>query len=421
MSASRRTAVRYLFPFLAALFFLFSCRTPSQWVHIRSAEADAGRRDVWRALRSLDLEQGKRHSSPEVVQFTEGLSLIINGRNRDAEGVFRDLMSSKDSRIRYYSDWALRNLAMLPLVLRDEKKVNFDTGAFEFPPSGTVELPIHWGRLGVPQVMLEINGRDLTFILDTGASFTAMDYTSAKRCGIVNQEGHRLEALTAVGSRLPVHLAFIRNLNLGGVLFSRHPVLLMEKKNLVFGMPRMVAGVDGVIGWSTLRHFRIEIDTRRRVVILSPCGKNGRERTLFWLGFPIVRARDSRGRWLHFGLDTGVKPSYITPVFLRDLHGRNERTNPSRIKFHRAWERIYIRTEVLPCLKLDLAGSILSLSNLFTMSAEYGTFVLLDGVIGFDVALENKVIVDLGAGSFEAVPWNALSMKSTPDSPQIFF
>lgn len=421
MSFRTCIAARFIFPCLAALSFLSSCGSPSAFINLRSPAEHSESTDVWSALRSMKLEQGFVHPSPEVVRFTEGLSLILNGREREADEIFRDLMSSKDIRIRYYSDWVLRNLAMLPVVLSGERDMEQDTVAPEFLSSESTELPITWGRLGVPLVNIEINGRRLKFILDTGSSFTALDYASAKRCGAVRQEGRRLKALTALGSKLPVHLVFMKKLRLGGVLFQRHPVLLMAKKNLVFGMPRMVAGVDGVIGWNTLRHFRIELDTRRRVAILSPSGEAVGDRSLFWLGFPIVRVRGPWGGRLHFGLDTGVESSYITPEFLKVLHERSQKTYPSRIRFHRAWERFYIRTEVLPRLELIFPGNSLSLSNLFTMPADYGTFVLLDGIIGFNIAFENRVIIDLGAGSIEIVPWtDPVGGKKTSGPSQIF-
>jgi predicted aspartyl protease len=103
------------------------------------------------------------------------------------------------------------------------------------------------------------------FLLDTGASSSVLSPKLSAELGI---SGQPVEALGVMGTPQAV-LATLDSLRVGGYTVPGLEVAIID----IFGYTSNAAGVavDGIIGYSFLKQFVVEIDYPKRRLDLLPC------------------------------------------------------------------------------------------------------------------------------------------------------
>lgn len=127
---------------------------------------------------------------------------------------------------------------------------------------GLIELPISsHGRTLDVDVRLNDAPQPFRFILDTGASYTAISSRTAQRLGIViSQELPVIQVSTANGM-VKVPLITLNAVNLQGALVEQVPAIVLSELN----------GFDGLLGLSFLNHFNIDINQDEgKLFLLKP-------------------------------------------------------------------------------------------------------------------------------------------------------
>ncbi len=116
---------------------------------------------------------------------------------------------------------------------------------------GMIELPISsHGRAINVDVRLNNISQSFHFILDTGASFTAISMDVAQRLGItVSADQPRIQISTANGL-IQAPMVTLNAVNLQGALVEQVPAVVLDELN----------GFDGLLGLSFLNHFNIDIN-----------------------------------------------------------------------------------------------------------------------------------------------------------------
>jgi predicted aspartyl protease/Tfp pilus assembly protein PilF len=131
----------------------------------------------------------------------------------------------------------------------------------------TSEIPFHLGNDRRPYINVKLNGRDATFVIDTGSGFTVISKEAAKRFKIpeIARGGHS-QGVGGSG-KFPIVYGLLNTLQLGEVKVKAVPCFIRP-----FHAPKDDATnseADGFIGLSVLARFLTELDYKNNVMRLS--------------------------------------------------------------------------------------------------------------------------------------------------------
>jgi len=127
---------------------------------------------------------------------------------------------------------------------------------------GLIELPISsHGRTLDVDVRLNDAPQQFRFILDTGASYTAISKRTAQRLGIVISQDLPVIQVSTANGMVRVPLITLNAVNLQGALVEQVPAIVLSELN----------GFDGLLGLSFLNHFNIDINQDEgKLFLLKP-------------------------------------------------------------------------------------------------------------------------------------------------------
>ncbi|MFK8017679.1 MAG: TIGR02281 family clan AA aspartic protease [Gammaproteobacteria bacterium] len=111
-------------------------------------------------------------------------------------------------------------------------------------------------------VQLNGNPQSFRFLIDTGASITAINTSTLLRLGlndIFNRGAPPIELETANG-RVFAQSFTLDSVNVAGAIVEQVPVVLLED----------MGPLDGLLGLSFLRHFDVQINQRENKLLLTP-------------------------------------------------------------------------------------------------------------------------------------------------------
>jgi hypothetical protein len=201
---------------------------------------------------------------------------------------------------------------------------------------------------------------------------------------------------------------FIDSLDIGGVAARGlgaavvDPSMLRLDRRVVRGRTESIA-IDGVIGTDLLRYMDIVLDASAGTITIRRPRPNPRAvRNLFWVGYPMVKLVSKEGRPVLFGLDTGAEGTYATHAMLRKAPRTSVATRRMTIgglgpeRQQTEW--------VARELALSDGDYAITLRNVPVADDKRWTFVVLDGVIGSDVALASRLHLDFVNGVFDVRP-----------------
>jgi tetratricopeptide (TPR) repeat protein len=131
----------------------------------------------------------------------------------------------------------------------------------------TTEVPFQLGSDRRPYIQVKVNGRDATFVIDTGSGFTVMSKEAAKKFKIPDiAHGGHSQGVGGSG-KFPIIYGLIRSIEMGDVKVKSVPCFIrpfhVEKESA------KEFHADGFIGLSVLSHFLTELDYKDNVMRLD--------------------------------------------------------------------------------------------------------------------------------------------------------
>jgi hypothetical protein len=358
----------------------------------------------------------------------KGMRLIMAGEMAGAESIFRELAAAAvDSWSKttageiliqllfFQSKWKELHELLAPTSgaedAADKSKVPFKelsqipVEKYQFPAQPVI-FPLELSSSGTPMIRLQINGKWEKFWLDSGAGFTVLASDLADKLGISPLNRTRTHAATGTNKRVEARLTVIESIRIGDLEISHHPAMIVPKKDLFFKIPGLfsgnritkIIGVKGILGMNAIKNLSLCIDYRnRRVIISRPEKKTGQTRNFFWMGYPIVVTQSMAGVPLYFGLDTGAKKSMVSFSILAKISSQS--TYMTRMRIWGAGGAVKTMAQILPNLKIQAAGQLVSFKDIAAMPLIEIGFVHLDGILGMDfVAGCNSLTLDLKNG-----------------------
>lgn len=248
-------------------------------------------------------------------------------------------------------------------------------------------------------IPVRINGKEFLFWLDTGASMTIISSAVAQAAGVPALGTDTLSIATAAGQVAAVP-ALTRLIEIGQIRISNAPSMIVNEALMGVHDSSGVSaagnlGIDGIIGWDTIRELDLTIDfAKGETLIRKPVDRRTsiNDATLFWAGVPIVRLQSGLGRTAHFALDTGAQETFATQWLLEKAFVPVVTIQRKRVGG--MGEDLSYSAQQIPRISFDLPGQTLVLRRVLVYAPAFWTFVHLDGVLGSDVARAGVMRID---------------------------
>jgi len=424
---------------LMVLTLICGCREPNptirkvQWPIQNHQQKPLRFDDPWTALKNLDWNNPVLSASgPEQRQFAVILKRLLHDsfaqnlpdlENMAADSsnveIQQDMMDILGENLFHQSQWK-RFLKYAPFYGEDLRNDIVLANAFCsiekescFIPDTPVELPLRAGPTGAPIVDALINGEIVSCWLDTGTGLSVVASDTASRCGVEYLGREVTVATTGTRRTVDVRPAIIEKIELGNLVISRHPATVIDSSHLTFRFRRAlgVVKIDAILGWKLIKRFSVQLDYESRVIRFKKTQKMvSSERNLFWLGYPFVKVRSTRGTPLYFGLDTGAESTTVTRNILKK-HAISVPIQRKRVNVVSAGGSEKMETLIIPALKIIMDEWELSFHDLMSRPAKGAAFVELDGILGSDILRAGTLTIDWPNGVIGFDPHKQQSVK----------
>jgi len=201
-------------------------------------------------------EHGQQLSPAAII------SLLTNEISSDPDyAVYYNLLGKQYFKLGEYSDSVI-NLdyaVQLDATLGQELGPMITIAQQRLNTPGLIEVPL-LSSGSVYYVLVKLNGlpRSFRFMLDTGASFTAVSNEVARFLGISISDNSAILALNTANGVIHAPLRKLQSLELQGAVVNNVDMVVLES----------IDNFDGLIGLSYLNHFDIDINQSEQKLML---------------------------------------------------------------------------------------------------------------------------------------------------------
>ncbi|HEX8674485.1 MAG TPA: retropepsin-like aspartic protease, partial [Longimicrobium sp.] len=195
-------------------------------------------------------------------------------------------------------------------------------GALATVPPQTVErapevrLATARDRAGLLTTEVEVGGKRIPFVWDTGAGLSTITDSTAVELGLRIVEA-AVQVGSATGQRSAARLAVAPELRLGGATVRNAVFLVLPAASLSF--PQIGYRIRGIVGYPVIAALGPTTHLRAGGIVLeapAPAARPGAASNLCLDGMAPRLAVSHAGRRMHVGLDTGAQTTSLFPPFL---------------------------------------------------------------------------------------------------------
>jgi predicted aspartyl protease len=255
-------------------------------------------------------------------------------------------------------------------------------------------------RLGVQDVSVEVNGVKGEWIMDTGADFSTVTESEAKRMGLSVRETTAWVS-GSTGEKNRLRLAVASNLEFGGARLRNVVFLVLADQAL--NIQALQHQIPGILGLPVLRALgRIAVSSAGTIRIHPPEKAQGGAPNMFFdEASPVVEVRRGEHR-LQMFLDTGANTTVLHPSFRAALGPEAlPKLETRQGKTAGAGGMVERRTERVPNLRIQVLETVIELNKIRLLNeTPAGRNRYRDGVMGMD-ALWGGYLLDFNAMRLE--------------------
>lgn len=199
---------------------------------------------------------------------------------------------------------------------------------------GDTRIKIRRDIADLVNVKAEINGNEEEFIFDTGANFSTVSESFAKKTGLIFLEG-KIDVGTATSKEVSSGLAYAKSLKIGNISYSNVLFLVLPDEALSFAGGFYV--INGIIGFPVIKEMK-EIQLSDKELFIPSKPKNSSYSNLALNGFlPVietfVNTTFAVADTLVFSFDTGAKKTMLYyPYYEKYRSVIDSKYEPSEIK-----------------------------------------------------------------------------------------
>ena len=186
--------------------------------------------------------------------------------------------------------------------------------------AGPVRIPTHRSAIGSLDANLTVNGITASWILDTGANFSTISASFAKRLGLKLSAGAaQMQGIT--GAENPLRVAMLPEMKLGSATLHNVVLLVLEDKNLDISIGhKQHYQIDAILGYpvfQALGAITFTSDGWFEAGIAAEPTSAGAPLFMHELT-PLLECSEA-GRKLLFSFDTGANESVFSVRYYRDF------------------------------------------------------------------------------------------------------
>jgi predicted aspartyl protease len=169
-------------------------------------------------------------------------------------------------------------------------------------------------KMGLLRINTCFGSDSLSFVFDTGANFSVMQRSVARRLGLqLLPAGFKVTAAT--GQKVNSSLAVAPEISFGGIHLKNVVFLVLDDPDLSF--PQVGYNIEGIVGFPVIKAMdEIRIDRNNQLYVPRIPGEYPRPNVAFDGLMPVV-AVNYRGDRLCFHFDTGATHTSLFPPFYR--------------------------------------------------------------------------------------------------------
>jgi predicted aspartyl protease len=253
--------------------------------------------------------------------------------------------------------------------------------------------------LGSWNVPVNVNGEPGDWIFDTGANFSAITESEARRMRLAVRDTATYVS-GSTGKKNPLRLAVANDVRFGGARLVN--VVFLVLKDEAFYIAPLRYQIHGILGLPVIRALgRITMSAEGRFQIQTKEPAEEGEPNLFFDELtPLVAARH-RARELQIFLDTGNNSTFLYPSSRSALSaGESGHLKKKSEQMGGAGGAVRRRSEVIPALRFKILGGEIELKAISLVSKQpAGKLGHRDGVFGADV-LEGGFTLDFRSMKF---------------------
>ena len=165
---------------------------------------------------------------------------------------------------------------------------------------------------GLVNIKAEVNGMEEEFIFDTGANFSTVSESFAKKLGLIFLEG-KLDVGTATSIEVSSKLAYAKSLKIGNLTYGNVLFLVLPDEALSFAGGMYV--INGIIGFPVIKEMK-EIHLSDGEIFIPAKPGSSSNSNLALNGFiPVIETYVSsafaNSDTLVFSFDTGAKKTMM--------------------------------------------------------------------------------------------------------------
>ena len=244
-----------------------------------------------------------------------------------------------------------------------------------------------------PIMTVQLNGKCIDLLIDTGAMLTVVTKSVAERCGLMIEE-KTLDAAGAMGDAVTVQTARIDEFTIGKSIIKNKKCMIIPDEAFDFsavGGPKF----DGVIGWEIIKRLYWEIDFPNRKIKVRAPYQEDVERNMCCDFYPMVKVGINDNETIVVGFDTGG----VGTAFGKSMVGRFCGAEKTKTQMSGVGQSEISEYEgyMISNLLVKIGGTQVTLSDAFVFSdREYSqsrTLVQAGG-LGSDTAAGKVLVID---------------------------
>lgn len=240
-----------------------------------------------------------------------------------------------------------------------------DLGAQITEISGDSKITIKKDLAGLINIPVKCNGHTEDFIFDTGANFSVVSESYAKKLKMI-MIGGGFEVGSVTGKKITSRLAYAELLEIGNIKISNVLFLVMPDESLSFAGGLYV--INGIIGLPVIQEMK-ELHIRKSEIFIPAKRNPAISSNLLVDGFiPVIEVINNNDS-LAFTFDTGAKTTLLYSSYYRlNKSVIDKKYEPEEIEFGGAGGTIKVKGFVLNDLIFRIGTSRLNLDKVKLVS-----------------------------------------------------
>ena len=240
-----------------------------------------------------------------------------------------------------------------------------DLGAQIAEISGDSKINIKKDLAGLINIPVKCNGHTEDFIFDTGANFSVVSESYAKKLKMI-MIGGEFEVGSVTGKKITSRLAYAELLEIGNIKISNVLFLVMPDESLSFAGGLYV--INGIIGLPVIQEMK-ELHIRKNEIFIPAKRNPAISSNLLVDGFiPVIEVINNNDS-LAFTFDTGAKTTLLYSSYYRlNKSVIDKKYEPEEIEFGGAGGTIKVKGFVLNDLIFRIGTSRLKLDDVKLVS-----------------------------------------------------